>query len=304
MGTILIGTTSWTEKTLLDSGLFYPRTARTAEARLRYYAEQFPIVEVDSSYYGLPSERNSALWAERTPPGFVFDVKAFRLFTLHQTPLDALPAEVRERLGKIEKKNVYYDDLPAAARDDLWERFRSALEPLRAEGKLGAIVFQFPPWVVNRRSNREHVLECERRLPGDAIAVEFRNRTWFDAGNGERTLAFERESGLANVIVDEPQGFSSSIPAVWEATTPELAVVRLHGRNRDTWEKKGLATAAERFDYRYSTAEMKSLAEPIAELSDRAGTVHVLFNNCYRDHAQANAAELAEILGARAASEL
>ena len=104
------------------------------------------------------------------------------------------------------------------------------------------------------------------------------------------------------MIVDEPQGFSSSIPAVWEVTTPELAVVRLHGRNRDTWEKKGLATAAERFDYRYSTAEMKALAAPIAELSERAGTVHVLFNNCHRDHAQANAAELAEILGARAAS--
>jgi uncharacterized protein YecE (DUF72 family) len=155
--------------------------------------------------------------------------------------------------------------------------------------------------VVNRRSNRDHVLECARRLPGDAIAVEFRNRTWFDAGNGERTVAFERDSGLANVIVDEPQGFSSSIPTVWEVTTPELAVVRLHGRNRDTWEKKGLATAAERFDYRYSTSEMKALAGPIAELGERAGTVHVLFNNCYRDHAQANAAELAEILGARAA---
>lgn len=304
MGTLLIGTTSWTEKTLIDSGLFYPKKALTAEARLRFYAEQFPIVEVDSSYYGLPSERNSELWAERTPDGFVFDVKAFRLFTLHQTPLDALPKELRERLGKsaperAEKKNVYYDDLPAAARDDLWERFRSALRPLREAGKLGAVVFQFPPWVMNRRSNREHVLECARRLPGDAIAVEFRNRTWFDAGNGEKTIAFEREHGLANVIVDEPQGFASSIPAVWEVTTPALAVVRLHGRNQATWEKKRLATAAERFDYRYSKAEMKSLAGPIGDLAGRADAVHVLFNNCHRDHAQANAAELAEMLSER-----
>ena len=296
MGRLLIGTTSWTEKTLLDSGLFYPKSAKTAEARLRYYAEQFPIVEVDSSYYGLPSERNSMLWAERTPPGFVFDVKAFRLFTLHQTPLQALPAELRDRLGKLEKKNVYYDDLPVAARDDIWERFRSALQPLRQEGKLGAVVFQFPPWVMNKRSNREHLLECQRRLPGDAIAVEFRNRTWFDAGNGEKTLAFEREHGLANVIVDEPQGFTSSIPTVWEVTTPDLAVVRLHGRNGEMWEKKGLSTAAERFDYRYSKAEMKALAAPIAELADQASTVHVLFNNCHRDHAQANAAELASML--------
>jgi uncharacterized protein YecE (DUF72 family) len=296
VGNVLIGTTSWTEKTLLDSGLFYPREARTAEARLRYYADQFPVVEVDSSYYGLPSERNSILWAKRTPPGFVFDVKAFRIFTLHQTPLDALPAEVRERLSKIDKKNVYYDDLPPEARDDLWERFRSALDPLRQEGKLGAVVFQFPPWVMSRRSNRDHVVECARRLPGDAVAVEFRNRTWFDERNTERTLQFERENGLANVIVDEPQGFSSSVPAVWEVTKPELAVVRLHGRNRETWEKKGLATAAERFDYRYSDAEMEALAKPIAELGRTAGTVHVLFNNCHRDHAQANAADLAAML--------
>jgi uncharacterized protein YecE (DUF72 family) len=297
VGEILIGTTSWTEKTLLDSGLFYPRSARTAEARLRFYADTFPVVEVDSSYYGLPSERNSTLWVERTPDGFVFDVKAFRLFTLHQTPLEALPSELRERLGKLEKRNVYYHDLPAALRDDVWERFRGALDPLRKAGKLGAVVFQFPPWVVNRRENREHVVECARRLPGDAIAVEFRNRTWFDPRSAERTLAMEREHRLANVVVDEPQGFSSSIPAVWEVTRPDLAVVRLHGRNRETWEKKGLPSAAERFDYRYSGAELRSLAAPIAELGRRAGTVHVLFNNCYRDHAQANAAELAALLG-------
>jgi uncharacterized protein YecE (DUF72 family) len=191
---------------------------------------------------------------------------------------------------------VCYDDLPPAARDDLWERFRTALDPLRQAGKLGAVVFQFPPWVMSRRSNRDHVLECARRLPGDAIAVEFRNRTWFDAGNAERTLAFEREHRLANVIVDEPQGFSSSIPPVWEVTLPDLAIVRLHGRNRETWEKKGLATAAERFDYRYSTAELESLAGPIAGVAGRAATIHVLFNNCYRDHAQANAAELAAII--------
>jgi uncharacterized protein YecE (DUF72 family) len=158
-------------------------------------------------------------------------------------------------------------------------------------------VFQFPPWFTVGRDNREHVLECARHLPGDAIAVEFRNLTWFSERNAARTLDFEREHGLANVVVDEPQGFSSSIPSVWEVTQPTLAVVRLHGRNRETWEKKGLATAAERFDYRYSTQEIEALAKPIRELAGRARTVHVLFNNCYRDHAQANAAALAEMLG-------
>jgi uncharacterized protein YecE (DUF72 family) len=80
----LIGTTSWTDKTLVESGLFYPGAAKTSEARLRYYASRFPIVEVDSSYYGMPSEHNSRLWVERAPEGFVFDIKAFRLFSGHQ----------------------------------------------------------------------------------------------------------------------------------------------------------------------------------------------------------------------------
>ena len=112
---ILIGTTSWTDKTLVDSGLFYPGAA-TSEARLRYYASRFPIAEVNSSYYGMPSERNSRLWVERTPETFVFDIKAFRLFTGHQTPPAALPAEIRKVLGNIDNKNVYYRDVPIDAR--------------------------------------------------------------------------------------------------------------------------------------------------------------------------------------------
>ena len=95
MSRILVGTTSWTEKTLVESRRFYPSDVHTAEARLRFYASQFPVVEVDSSYYGLPSSRNAGLWAERTPDGFVFDVKAFRLLTQHQTPPDALPKDIR-----------------------------------------------------------------------------------------------------------------------------------------------------------------------------------------------------------------
>ena len=105
MDNVLIGTTSWTDKTLIASGLFYPRNVKSAEARLRYYANQFAIVEVDSSYYAMPSERNSLLWVERTPTEFVFDIKAFRLFTQHQTPLSALPADIREELESMVRYN-------------------------------------------------------------------------------------------------------------------------------------------------------------------------------------------------------
>ncbi len=291
MGTILIGTTSWTDKTLIESGLFYPGTAKTPEARLRYYANRFPIVEVDSSYYGMPSEHNSRLWVERTPEAFVFDIKAFRLFTGHQTSPTALPADIRKALGTVDNKNIYYRDVPQDTREELWRRFRLSLDPLQQAGKLGVVVFQFPPWFVFKRTNLAHILECAEQLHGLPIAVEFRNKTWFGERHRDEVLAFERENGLAHVVVDEPQGFASSILAVWDATSPEVAVVRLHGRNGETWMKKGL-TAAERFNYLYRESELREFVTPIEALATRAARVHVLFNNCYRDYAQRNAAHL------------
>lgn len=295
MGRVLVGTTSWTEKTLIESGRFYPPQANTAEERLRYYATQFPVVEVDSTYYGLPSERNALLWAERTPPGFVFHVKAFRLFTQHQTPPQALPRDVRERLGPPPRKNFYYDDVPDGLKDELWLRFRLALEPLRASGKLGALLFQYPPWFVCRPESLAHVEECARRAKGDLLAIEFRNRTWFDGRHREATLAFERRHGLVHVVTDAPQGFASSTPPVWEATHPALAIVRLHGRNAATW-RRATRTAAERFDYLYSASELEELVEPVRRLAAQAAAVHVLFNNCRDDKAQRNAAFFQERL--------
>lgn len=146
--TILIGTASWTDKSLVDSKLFYPPQVKSPEERLKFYASRFPLVEVDSSYYALPSERNALLWAERTPAEFVFDVKSFRLFTQHQTPPEALPPDVRVALGRLEKRNVYYKDVPEDLREELWTRFQRAIQPLQTAGKLGVVLFQFPPWFV------------------------------------------------------------------------------------------------------------------------------------------------------------
>jgi uncharacterized protein YecE (DUF72 family) len=295
MSRILVGTTSWTEKTLVESGRFYPPAVHTAEERLRFYAGRFPVVEVDSSYYGLPSSRNAGLWAERTPDGFVFDVKAFRLLTQHQTPPDALPTDIREGLEPTTKKNLYYKDMPAEVLDELWARFRSALDPLRNADKLGVVLFQFAPWFVFRPSSLKLIAACAERLPGDRIAVEFRNKSWFAGKHLNETIAFERERGLVHVVVDEPQGFPCSVPAVWETTSPDLAIVRLHGRNRATWAKKGIS-AAERFNYLYSDEELRELAGPVSMLGKQAKVLHVLFNNCYRDNAQRNALMLQRLM--------
>ena len=186
---ILVGTCSWADKTLVDSG-WYPTAAKTPEDRLRFYAEQFPIVEVDATYYGLPSERNAALWVERTPDDFVFDVKSYALFTQHPAALRSLPKDLREALPSAlqEKRNLYYRDAPPDLRDELWARFNSALLPLDSAGKLGTVLFQFPPWFHPGGDSSDYILEAKERLGQYTIAVEFRNDRWLSERNQERTL--------------------------------------------------------------------------------------------------------------------
>jgi uncharacterized protein YecE (DUF72 family) len=294
MSKILIGTASWTDKSLIASGRFYPAKCSTPEARLGYYASQFPIVEVDSSYYAMPAPQVAQLWAERTPPDFTFNIKAFRLFTGHQTSPAALPKDIAEALGPIPKRNVYYKDVPTELTDELWRRFREALTPLRHAGKLAAVHFQFAPWVAFHPKSFEHIEECQAQLEGYRLGVEFRNRTWFEGKHEAFTLEFERKRGLVNVIVDEPAGMANCIPSIWEVTDPALSIVRLHGRNRETWNKKGLASSADRFNYDYDRAELEDLAGKINSIA--AASVHVVFNNNYEDQGQRNARVLTEII--------
>ena len=293
---VFIGTASWTDKTLIACKRFYPRNVASAEARLRYYAEQFPLVEVDSSYYALPSETNAQLWAERTPDAFVFNIKAFRLFTQHQTPLMALPRELADDLRALRKTNVYANDLPREMVESVWERFLAALDPLHAAGKLGALHFQFPPWFMANRENYRYIESLSERLRGYRLTIEFRHHTWFADRQAEATLQFEREHGLVNTIVDEPQGFDSSVPMIWESTSDELALVRLHGRNAVTWQAKGLAAASDRFNYDYSDSELADLAVSIVQLAQKVERVDVIFNNNYEDQGPRNARSLQKII--------
>ncbi len=293
---ILTGTCSWADKTLVDSGRFYPPAAKSAEARLHYYAEQFPLVEVDSSYYGLPSESNAGLWVERTPDNFTFDVKAFRMLTQHPTPPSALPKDIRGALPRAiaDKKNLYPRDLPAAAVDEVWSRFASALLPLDSAGKLGAIVFQFPPWFLPGRESKDYITEAKERLPQYRIAIEFRNATWLSEKNTDRTLDFLRERKLPLVCVDEPQGFPTSVPPIAEATA-DIALVRFHGRNTTTWAKRNIP-ASERFDYLYSEDELREWVPRIEHLAAETREVHLLMNNCRDDKAVVGARQLRALL--------
>ncbi len=285
-GRVKVGTASWTDKTLLASG-WYPPDATSPEERLGYYAAQFPVVEVDSTYYAPPNERNAELWVARTPPEFTFNVKAFSLLTQHPTRPGALYKEIRPET----KKNVYLKDFDDAAVDLVWERFLSALQPLQEHGRLGALLFQFPQWFPISRRNKMYLLECKRRCEPMRICVEFRNASWMSEENSAETLDFLASYAVPYVCVDMPQGHPSSIPPVVAATS-DLAVVRFHGHS-DKWDSRDIY---ERFGYLYSEEELREWAPRVRSLAEQAQETHVLLNNCYRNYAQVNARQLADLL--------
>jgi len=289
MGTIEVGTASWTDKTLLDSG-WYPQTADTAEKRLAYYARQFPIVEVDSTYYGPPAEQTTRLWAERTPKNFTFNIKAFSLLTGHPTKVSAIYRDLRP---ETDKKNVYPGDLPPQSYEEIWTRFLSALDPLVEAKKLGALLFQFPPWFGIRKSNKEYLLEVAARCKPLRPVFELRNASWFAGANQNETLDWLRAHNLPYVCVDMPQGHKSSVPPV-VAATADLAVVRFHGHS-DKWTSRDIH---EKFGYRYSRRELEEWVPKLVELAGQADQTQVFMNNCYTDYAQRNATTLIELLDA------
>ena len=198
MADIRVGTASWTDKTLIESG-WYPPEANNAEKRLRYYTRQFPLVEVDSSYYALPAEQTAAAWAHRSPKGFTFNIKAFSLFTQHPTRVAALPKDLRPTVEKAAggKPSVYLKDVDPAVSNEAWERFLTALEPLRQTGRLGAILFQFPQWFPIGRARKDYIVWCAERVAPRQVCIEFRNKTWMSEDNREETLKFLTDHRLA-----------------------------------------------------------------------------------------------------------
>jgi uncharacterized protein YecE (DUF72 family) len=295
---ILVGTASWTDPSLIESGRFYPPDARTPEARLRFYASQFPLVEIDSSYYGLPAERTARGWVERSPDGFTFDVKAYALFTQHPTLLASLPKDVRNALpaALVGQRRLYYRDVPPELRAELWRRFADALLPLDSAGKLGAVLFQFPPWFLPNHESRDYIAQLRHALPGYAPSVEFRNPLWLDEAHRTETFSLLREHSMAYVCVDEAQETAHSVPPIVAATAP-LGIVRFHGRNAAAWAAQNVEVR-DKYDYFYSEQELAGWTPRIAELAEQTSEVHVLMNNCVADKGVTNARDIARLLRA------
>jgi uncharacterized protein YecE (DUF72 family) len=303
---IRVGTASWTDPTMTAAGVFYPSSADNAEERLGYYASRFPVVEVDATYYALPSRRLSELWVERTPPDFVFDIKAHALLTGQPTETKRLPKALREALPPTlaDKARLYAKDLPGELLAEVWRQFADGLAPLAEAGQLGAVFLQYPKWFFTSSENRDAIREAKAALEahGLRIAVEFRNASWFNEKNVERTLRFLGDEAIPLVMVDGPQGFKSSVPPVVAATSPALAVVRFHGRRTATWEAMGGLPTVERFRYLYDEGELAEWVPRVLQASGGAEDTHVLMNNCYANYGSTNARELAAMLAGELAS--
>lgn len=275
--TIRVGAASWT-----DHEPFYPpeyEKASMKSQRISYYARFFSLVEVDSTFYHLQPARNFQMWADRTPDDFVFNVKAYGELTWHH----------RDDAGVAVT--------PSA---ETFAKFHEMVQPMREAGKLGAVLFQFPPWFTYDDERLEYFNTVRESLPDDTIAVEFRHRSWVEGEHADETRAALSDARLAYCAVDEPQIGSGSVPPVVLLTDPNYAMIRFHGRNRRAWYGKNLQSSRDRFDYLYSREELTPWAERAQRLAERlndGGQVHIITNNNARNYSLVNAFDMQELLG-------
>jgi uncharacterized protein YecE (DUF72 family) len=271
---IRIGTCSWADDAL--SKHFYPPKL-PAKERLAWYAEHFDTVEVDSTYYRLPTESMVEGWAERTPDDFTMHVKAFGLMTRHPVKVETIPEDLRDAMPVDERGRV--DRPPRELRGEVFRRFLEALEPLRSAGKVGGILFQLPSYVVFKDRSLEYLEWAAGQVGDDHMLVEFRHRSWLDDEHRAETLSFLEGIGASYVTVDAPKSDTAKnlVPTV-PAVTNGIAYVRFHGRNMETWNKRG-GSAAERFDYLYSDEELEEWVPVLKELSRQSQEAYAFFNN-------------------------
>jgi len=265
--TVRLGTCSFADEGLLKA--WYPRGVSTPKARLAYYAERFDTVEVDSPFYHLPDPAVAGRWAQRTPPEFVFHVKAHATMTHHE-PADQARA---------------------------FAEFRTSLEPLELSGKLRGILLQYHPRFVKSTEAKDELVRVRGLLDPLVPLVEFRHRSWLVDDEREDTLAFLERNGLAYVSVDAPPTRASNVLPPVAAATHRVAYVRFHGRNVKTWNIRS-EKSSDRFDWMYSADELAEWVPKLGDLAARADEVYALFNNNRDDYAPRSAATFRGLLDA------
>lgn len=279
-----VGVSSWSERTLVHESGWYPRRSMKAAERIAYYTERFPLVEMDATARFPPTPELARQWVERTPPGFTIDVAAWTLFTGSATLPDSLWEDLRDEVRPElrDRRRLYASHLSQAAMTEARNRFRHALEPLRASGRLGVVTLRYPHWLKPGETGRSLLMQARRGFEDLELAVEFANPGWLDGFNCESTLGFLESHDLGLVCVDSPWH-----PRVVAATS-DVAVVRFCGRGGEDVESPGY--------YRYPAGELEAWVPKLQDLGSGGFRVHVLFANSYRDFAVSNAAELSALL--------
>ncbi|HOJ39630.1 MAG TPA: DUF72 domain-containing protein [bacterium] len=290
---IRVGTCSWADRSILESGSFYPKKIKSAQARLTYYASRFDTVEVDATYYAIPAAETASLWVQRTPENFLFHVKAYAALTGHTVDPKTLPEQLRQMLPERERDRSYTFIHDPGLTKELARLFGEAIKPLAQAGKLGLVVFQFPPWFRYSLSSLNQILTCRRMVEGFSMGVEFRHASWLKEEKRQEVFSFLRAHGLTYIAADEPQlADDSTVPFVPEATT-DTVYFRLHGRNASKWHLSGIKTSL-RYDYLYSDEELQEFCQAAQGFAEK--NVFVMFNNCHAGQAMRNALRLKALL--------
>jgi uncharacterized protein YecE (DUF72 family) len=293
MGRILVGTSSWADPGFVED--WYPRGMPPRD-RLRWYAERFETVEVNSSFYAVPEERTVRRWVEQTPDDFVFDYKLHRLLSRHSAPLESLPPDLRDKARTTSRGRVV---LRPETEQAMVEATLAAVAPLEDAGKFGAFLLQLTPAFSRKDHSLDELHPLLEALAPHTIAVEFRHRGWVEGERAQDTFDFLADHGASFVGVDAPPGDHLTImPHVDAVTNPKLAYLRAHGRNTDGYLTG--RSVAERFGWEYSGEELEEIAGRARSLAEQADVVHVQFNNNRSANAPTSAGEFRRKLGQRA----
>jgi uncharacterized protein YecE (DUF72 family) len=268
---------------------------RTAESRLQFYSSHFDTVEVDSTYYAIPTKSTAYLWAQRTPQNFIFHIKVYGALTGHGIDPRTLPPDIRDELpGKDKAQKQVFVKEPILLRL-IADKFMEALYPLMNAGKLGVLVFQFPPWLIYKPDHLDTLLKYKGMIGRNLMAVEFRHGSWYASDVREKVFHFLRKNQIIHVVADEPQyGTLATIPFVPQ-TTADIAYYRLHGRNRENWLKRGMETSL-RYAYLYSDEELKEFVPHLRTSQKLAKVTYCMFNNCHGGFAMRNAEKMKELI--------
>jgi uncharacterized protein YecE (DUF72 family) len=291
VGNLRIGTSGWNYPSGAGTwnGIFYPaRKARTKGFdELRYYSEHFDTVEVNTTFYGQPRPEVTREWARRTPIGFEFSVKLYQKFT-H-------PRMFEQSLKRSMQLPAGYDpaleELARPSEADL-DEFKKGIDPLASQGKLGALLAQFPASFKSADPQRAYLASLLKALEGFPVAVELRHRSWSDSVAD--TLDLLNSFGAAWTQIDEPK-FRLSIRQNYLPNVRGFYYLRLHGRNAAQWWRHD--KSEDRYNYLYSAEELREFSDTVDATRRLVKKAYLYTNNHYSAKSVVNAVMLKQQLG-------